>query len=48
MKSYKAEFEMSRVTFYIEFFGDYKDVFDSAKTLAKKLNVEFTGMLEEV
>lgn len=48
MKSYKAEFEMSLVTFYIEFFGSYRDVFNSAMTLAKKLNVEFTGMLEEI
>lgn len=48
MKSYKAEFEMNTVTFYIEFFGNYRDVFNNATTLAKKLNVNFTGMLEEV
>lgn len=48
MKTYKAEFDLENVQFYIELFGTWKDCFNTATLLGKRLGADFTGILEEI
>lgn len=52
--NYKVEFKLPTeppddpVYFYIDFRGDYLTVSDASDKLAKKLNAETTGHIEEL